>query len=916
MKSFLMSLALLFVAAISAKAQVVTSDPSPLQTDSKNVVVYFHADQGNKGLINMPASSVIYAHTGYILPGGSEWMGVPAQWNQNLPKCKLEYVSENLWKLNIGDIRTFYGITDPKQQVGKLAFVFRDANGQKTGRGVNDADIFLNVVPDGYVLELVSDIDGNVITTPGTKAKFTASATTASTITISVNNKQIASKENTTSLSAQYTFETTGTYTITATATNGSATLTEEMTVLMPESSPAAQYPGGKPQMGTVRQSDGSVLFCLAAPGKSNAMLIGSWSDYEPDSNSVMSYQDVDGIRYFWTRIAGLDADKMYMYYYFVDGSRRVGDPYAKLILDPQNDKSIPADVFPGLPAYPTDKISNVPLAIYWENINKYSWQEKNFQRPAKDNLFIYELLFRDFTGTEGKALGDGTVRKAIEKIPYLVELGINAVELLPIMEFNGNISWGYNPNFYFAPDKAYGTPDDYKEFIDACHRHGIAVILDIVFNQTDWQHPWYQLYDTGSNPFYNASAPHAYSVLNDWNQGYPLVQQQFKDVLTYWLKEYNVDGFRFDLVKGLGDNSSYANSGDAATNAYNASRVARMKELQETVEAVSPGAYFINENLATAKEENEMAAFGQLNWANINSAAIQFAKGEAADSGLDRFYAPLDSRTWGSTVSYAESHDEQRLAFEQKTYGVAGIRGNVPNSMRRLGSMAAQMLLAPGAHMIWQFSELGNEQSTKNSSGNNTDPKIVNWALFDNPDRHGLYTCYSELIAIRRGNKDMFDQSADITINCGASFWDNGRTINITKGNRQIVLAVNPSVTKTTTINIPLLSKKQDDYKILSKSYNTTPEFDAAAGTATLSPNSYVVLGTQDMSAIDSPAAELSPTEVYGENGRIVILGGNGFTAEVYSLEGIRMPSTENLNSGVYIVRLGGRTYKVGVNN
>ena len=110
-----------------------------------------------------------------------------------------------------------------------------------------------------------------------------------------------------------------------------------------------------------------------------------------------------------------------------------------------------------------------------------------------------------------------------------------HAVELMPIMEFNGNNSWGYNTNFYFAPDKAYGTPDDYREFIDKCHEAGIAVILDIVFNQSDGLHPWYQMYPIASNPFYNATAPHDYSVLNDWKQENPLVQQQWKWV-SIWV--------------------------------------------------------------------------------------------------------------------------------------------------------------------------------------------------------------------------------------------------------------------------------------------------------------------------------------------------------------------------------------------
>lgn len=240
-----------------------------------------------------------------------------------------------------------------------------------------------------------------------------------------------------------------------------------------------------------------------------------------------------------------------FMYYFLVDGKTAVSDPYARLVLDPENDKYITAEVYPNMPQYPTGSMpKNTVISVFSDTMLDYDWKVTDFKGAAKDNLVIYEMLFRDFTGTEGAAKGNGTVRQAIEKIPYLKQLGINAVELLPINEFNGNISWGYNPNFYFAVDKAYGTPQDYKEFIDKCHAEGIAVILDMVFNQTDWQHPWYKMYSSGSNPFFNATAPHAYSVLNDWKQEFPPVQEQFRDALKFWLTEYKVDGFRFDLVK------------------------------------------------------------------------------------------------------------------------------------------------------------------------------------------------------------------------------------------------------------------------------------------------------------------------------------------------------------------------------
>lgn len=250
-------------------------------------------------------------------------------------------------------------------------------------------------------------------------------------------------------------------------------------------------------------------------------------------------------------------------------------------------------------------------------------------------------------------------------------------------------------------------------------------MILDVVFNQTAGLHPWWMMYSPSQNPFYNASAPHSYSVLNDWKQENPIVQQQFKDVLKYWLTAYNVDGFRFDLVKGLGNDNSYGASYDVSkntwsgvtetkTNAYNSSRVARMKELHAAMKEVNPDAYFINENLAGAEEENDMAADGELNWANINYASCQFAMGFASECDLNRFYAPDDSRTIGSTVSYAESHDEERMAFKIEKYGASGIKGNISASMRRLGSVAAMMLMSPGAHMIWQFQEFGADQTTK----------------------------------------------------------------------------------------------------------------------------------------------------------------------------------------------------------
>lgn len=872
----------------AARAQV-SSDPSPLQEDSENVWIYFYADQGNKGLINQPASQPIYAHTGACTNKG-EWQYAP-KWGDNAAKYQLEYVSPNVWRLYIGDIRKYYGITDPNETVSRLAFVFRNANCSKEGKATGNKDIFIDVLDSGLQISLTGDLKGSVITADHSTVAFTVSATKSAHIAIKVGDTLIGEADGK-DLQASHTFTKPGNYTVSATATAGSETVSKSLNLYYMDESQTKPYPGGSPVLGAVNNGDGSVTFCFAAPGKKSVSIVGSWNDYALSDAGSM-YLDVrDGIEYYWKTISGIKDGETYIYYYLVDGSISVGDPYARLILDPDNDKYIPADVFPNLPQYPVEKVKDVCLALYRSDMNSYDWQVKDFKGVASENLIIYEMLLRDFTGTEGKALGNGTARAAMQKIPYLKSLGVNAVELMPITEFNGNNSWGYNPNFYFAPDKAYGTPDDYKAFIDECHRNGIAVILDMVFNQSDWHHPWYRMYEAGANPMYNATAPHAYSVLNDFNQGHPLVRRQWRDCVKYWIEEYHVDGYRFDLVKGLGDNDSYANNGDGATNAFNQSRIDNMREIQLAMDEVNPDAYFINENLAGEREENAMAKFGQLNWSNLNNQGCQFAMGYQSDSGLEGFYAPKWNRDRGSTVSYLESHDEQRLAYKQRAFGVSEVK-QTDVAMRRLGSAAAQMILAPGAHMIWQFSEFGNDENTKSSDGsNNTSPKTVCWDMLSNPDREGLMKNYSELNAIRNNNPEAFSKDATFSSLCTTSDWNNGRFMSSIGDGKEIYTFINPQTGRSVSFTFGFAQKDNAAYRILSQTYGQESTFDAVSGKVTVPANSYVVIGSTKVAAVEG-------IETDADAGQ----------PQYFNLQGIRVA---NPASGeMYIVRQGGKTYK-----
>jgi 1,4-alpha-glucan branching enzyme len=148
----------------------------------------------------------------------------------------------------------------------------------------------------------------------------------------------------------------------------------------------------------------------------------------------------------WWVQIDSLDPNTEYAYQFLVDGTLKVADPYSEKVLDPNNDGYISSTLYPGLKAYPAGQTSGI-VSTMQANKPVYTWKNNNFVRPEKNNLVIYELLIRDFTTEHSYA-------STLQKLDYLTNLGINAIELMPVNEFEGNSSWGYNPSFYFAPDK------------------------------------------------------------------------------------------------------------------------------------------------------------------------------------------------------------------------------------------------------------------------------------------------------------------------------------------------------------------------------------------------------------------------------------------------------------------------------
>ena len=552
-------------------------------------------------------------------------------------------------------------------------------------------------------------------------------------------------------------------------------------------------------QHGINYNSDGSVTFVFYEKDKNGkrydwCYLIGEFNNWERKSEYAMKRDESAGC--WWITCDGFESGKEYMFQYMTgndDVRLRLSDPYSEITYE-GNDQWISTSTYPSMRPYPSQTSGYV--SAFEIGRSSYNWNVTDFKIEDSNDLIIYELLLRDFTENGGK---EGNLKNAKAKLDYLETLGINAIELMPIQEFDGNDSWGYNPNHYFAMDKAYGTREMYKEFIDECHKRGIAVIVDVVYNHLTGNNAFDKMYSLDINPFFNKVAPHPFSVFEDINHDNEVIVNHIKRSLGYLLTEYNVDGFRFDLTKGFTNNSST----EATASNYDADRVAILKGYNDYIRSVDEDAVVILEHFCADKEEKELAEAGMKLWRNINYAYGQAAQGTQKDSGLGALWTGSTGMRFGGYVGYMESHDEERNAFRQKTYGEAGLKGDLAAMMQRLELNAAFFLTVPGPKMIWQFGELGYDISIE--EGGRTGRKTPKWEYLDVPERKALYDTYCDLIKFRRDNPEFFDQTASFSWKVGQNDWDNGRFITCTAGSKSFVVVGNFTVQeKTFTVEMP----------------------------------------------------------------------------------------------------------------
>lgn len=749
--------ALFIVFGLSGMAQVVTLQPT-FVTQDDTVTVIFDASLGNGELAGV---AQVYAHTGVITNASStntDWRHVQGNWGTADNKVKMTALGNDRHMIQY-HIKSFYNIP-AAETAYRLAFVFRDAAGNKVGRASDGSDIFVDLFQGGYEARFTLPDQRGLVVDLGDQIALRAEASEPSTISIFQNGTLVQQKSNAKLLDA--TINTSnfsyGKYYLTMTADNGAGNVvTDTFYYVAKGGVNIAPSPNGIVD-GINYLNDTSVVLQLVAPFKDYVFVIGDFSNWEYDPKYFMN-KTPSGDRY-WVQINGLTAGKEYRFQYSIgDEAMRVADVYSDKILDPWNDKWIPASIYPNLTPYPEGK-TTYPVGVLHPGEQPYQWDNTiNYQRPSKENLIIYELLLRDFTK-------EHSYQSVIDSLDYFERLGINAIQLMPIMEFEGNESWGYNPMFFCAPDKYYGPKDDLKKLVEECHRRNIAVILDIAINHSFGQNPQVRMYfdpsagqwgqPTANSPWFNQVAKHDFNVGYDYNHTSQYTKDFTKRVIAYWIEEFKVDGYRFDLSKGFTQKNTLGNIG--AWNAYDQQRVDIWNEYSSHIWSKDPTAYVILEHLADNSEETVLANNGMMPWGNLHGPYKELSIGYSGN--ID--WASYKTRGWNDShaVVYACSHDEERHIYEAVNYGnsVSGYNlKNLKTALERQEMIAAFLMAIPGPKMIWQFDELGYPYSINYCPDGTINPdcrtanKPIRWDYFEDPDRYRLYRAFGAVFKLKR---------------------------------------------------------------------------------------------------------------------------------------------------------------------
>ena len=730
---------------LTAIAQILSVTPAfPSQNDT--VTIIYDATEGNGALTGVVP---VYAHAGLITnqsTSTTDWKHVQGNWGTADASVLMTNLGNNLHKIEY-HIPSFYGFGS-SVVVQQLAFVFRNASGSIVGRDPNGSDIYYDVYPAnaGLIAQFLAPETTQLINS-GDSLEFVVAASQKSDIKV-YDNGTLVYQDSTKQDNFYLGSTLGGIHTVVLQADHDTSTVYDTAYYAVQGPLNVGVMPGGMEQ-GINELNDTTVFFKLYAPFKNRVYCLTSLNDFLPDTLNAMTRTPGGS---WWFLEMTVPAGQPVTYQYMIDGDLRVADPYSEQVLDPWNDGYISSATYPNLPDYPTGKTTGI-VSLYETAKPVYQWKNSTFNAPDKEELLIYELLIRDFVSTRN-------YQSLIDTLDYIERLGVNAIELMPNSEFEGNSSWGYNPSFHMALDKYYGTPDKFREFVDSCHSRGIAVIMDQVFNHAFGQNPIAQMWwDSGNNrpaannPYMNQNCPHP---PNCWGNDFDHFVQPTRDYMdrinTYWIENFNIDGIRFDFTKGF-TNSSNADS-------YQAARIAAIKRMADECWNVDPDFYVILEHWGPNQEEKELSDYGMLLWGNATHQYYEAAMGFTPDS--DFKWGIYKERGWNDKhlISYMESHDEERASYKIKTYGNASggyDTKTLATRADRIIQASAFFYTIPGPKMIYMFEELGYDISIDNPC--RVCEKPILWNYYNDQHRQKIYFYMASMMDMRK-KYDVFNTS------------------------------------------------------------------------------------------------------------------------------------------------------------
>ena len=876
---------LLLLFPLSFFSQVLSYNPNPFEVNQQvTITVDIASDETNCNSINNPSS--VYMHSG-IGDDNSPWgFSVIGNWGQDDGVGQMSDNGDGTWSITITPSDYFNLDTNQSSLATRMGLVFRNEDGTQELKDDGCSDFFINV--GAFQVDLINpDSSGIILVENNGGTQILAQNTNGNADYELYANGELVDSQTNTNFYNGYLFSNLNENQYCELyISQGESTIIKKFTILV-DNTTVQSIPSNLEDGINYSDDNTKITLVLSAPNKDFIYVSGNFNFWSPDSEYAMK-KDSDSER-FWLEIQDLTPGELYTYQYWVadivpieDSPNLVktADPFSTMVLSPFDDPWIPEESYPNLPEYPYEFGIEREITAFQTGLQDYNWQVDNFEKPNEEDLVIYEVLIRDFDS-------ERTFQNLIDRIDYFKQLNINAIELMPIMEYEGNESWGYNTAFHMSVDKFYGPEEKLKEFIDLCHQNGIAVILDLVMNHVMGRSPMNRMWmndpdkngwgePSEENPYFNEIATHTYGLGNDFNHQSTYTQYYTQRVIKHWIENFKIDGIRWDLTKGFTQNCNTQD--ENCTNNYQQDRVDILKSYADYSWSLDENHYVIFEHLGGSNEEQQWANYrlnegkGIMMWGKTNTPYYQLIMGYSANSNFSGIGHESRGFEGKRLLGYFESHDEERVMYNALQYGNNWDGYNIQDlntSLSRMSAIGAISLTIPGPKMIWHFSDLGMENSLFTCSDgtvNEPDCKLDtkpqpqwddNW--LENVNRREVYDNWARIIDLKI-NEDVFE--GNYSISSGSLtpiiyIWDDGIDSNLLKN---VVIVSNFDVVEQTIT--PYFPYTGTWFDLMDMNGESSINVNSTSDQITLQPGEFKIFGNQSSIALSQNEYEID--EVY----------------------------------------------------